>query len=282
MTFALSPIWISSLFLYGWNAFRVLGLSIGFGISCEWLLMRLMRKRFDLKNGNVIWTGLLLGLLVPPDLSWSLILFGVFCAVVLAGGLFGGAGEGLFDPVQAGRAFLLVLFPYAMLAPENMVATFGWMNGLVGSSGVGFLAEAGLLPVLAGALIVIAAKRLDWRIPVCHLLSVFVCLLAAHYFCGSEDALVMFLVRRGQAYSLLGHVFFGAFFLMANPMTGPVAGRGRVLFAALCGILAVGMRPWFSYLEAMTFAVLLANAVVPLIDRYIRPASSFFAIRGRS
>ena len=120
------------------------------------------------------------------------------------------------------------------------------------------------LGFLFGGLILIAKKAIDWVTPASFLISLFICSLIAFLISPDRNASTMF-------HWLSGATMLGAFFILTDPVSGATSTKGRIVFAAMAGLLVYLIRKFGGYPEAIAFAVLLCNMSAPLIDQYTRP-----------
>ena len=240
--FAFLPVLIGSLVFFGWDGVRILFLAVGSAIGFEWLFRTFIGEKSQVQNGSTVLFGVLFAFLMPPMVPWPLILFGSFVAVVIGKEMFGGLGQYLFHPALVGYATLFALFPYEMTRYGSPV-----------------LGGRSIVAILTSGVILIAKERIPWQMPFLYL---------ATFGIGS------WIIGRAPVSELLqGSIFLGAFLFITDLVTTPVTQGGRSLFAIGSGILTVSVRTWADYSSAMAFSILLANALVPLLDRFIRPRS---------
>jgi electron transport complex protein RnfD len=191
---------------------------------------------------------------------------------------FGGLGYNIFNPALAGRAFLSVCFPKEMTTwvlptyfnvdaytgPSPLSEGFTYQvekidmyKSLLFGNTSGSMGETSALLIIAGGIVLLAFRIIDWRIPL---------------FYAGTVALGSFLAGKDIIYQLLaGGLMIGAFFMATDYATSPVTGRGRIIFAVGLGILTVIFRNFGPMPEGVAFSILIMNAFTPLIDRYIRP-----------
>ena len=130
----------------------------------------------------------------------------------------------------------------------------------------GGLGEISVLLLLIGGIFLIARKIISWQIPAVYIGTVGI--ISYIYYALSGNSLAQF-------YSLYhvfsGGLFLGAFFMATDPVTTPITGNGKLIFAVGCGILTFFIRFYGSYSYGVCFAILIMNAFVPLIDRFVKP-----------
>jgi len=204
-------------------------------------------------------------------------------------GLSGGLGQNIFNPALAARAFLMLLWPawlvrYAPAGAElplfgstaDVVSAATPLHDMVmpalpaaspadmllGNIG-GCIGEVSALALLIGGAILLGRKVISWRIPAAYLGTVAFLTLV---FYKGEDPVAWML------YSLLGGgVMLGALFMATDYVTSPMTSRGMLIYGAGIGIITILIRVWGAYPEGMSFAILIMNAVVPLINKYVKP-----------
>lgn len=279
----LMPALAVSVWMFGWDAFRVIALTAVFTVGIEALISRIAPYKINFMDGSSLLTGILLAMNVPSNAPWWMLLIGSLVAVILGKQVFGGLGQNIFNPALVARVFLLISFPVAMTSwplPGMAVdaATGATPLGILKTEGVGALANTSLadlaigqvggslgeisaLALLIGALYLLYKRYITWEIPVLFVAVVFV-------FTG-----IFYLIDPNQYASpvfhiLTGGVFLGAFFMATDMVTSPLTFKGRVIFGIGCGLFTVIIRLFGSYPEGVSFAILLMNGVVPLLDKY--------------
>lgn len=308
---ALVPVAGWAVWQFGLAALLLLATTTAACLATEALFARLSGRGGNLGDGSALVTGLLLGLTLPPAFPlWMAAVAGV-AAIGLGKALFGGLGRNVFNPALVGRAFVQAAFPVAIttwtppflegrfgsLPPSTLAfpfttpapvepwleeaavdawtgatplalhkfqdtATGAWelMAGMTGgSAGEGM----GLLIALAG-LVLVARGVVDWRIPVAVLAGAAATAALAGAL-GAENA-------QGPWLTLFsGGLMLGAWFMATDPLGSPVTPLGVWIFGALVGMLTVVIRVWGGLPEGVMYAILLANAATPIIDRVTRP-----------
>lgn len=286
---ALVPAVAAGTWFFGPRALMVTLVSIAAALAAEGLLNLLLHRSNTLKDCSALVTGLLLALTLPASVPYWLAAAGSAFAVMVVKGLCGGLGQNLFNPALAARALLLLLWPSWLVRyaapgaelpllgspvdiataatplhhmqipalPENSV-----LEMLSGSIG-GCIGEVSALALLLGAAYLIVRKVISIRIPAAYLATVGLLALMFH----KTDQPVLWMV-----YSLLGGgVLLGAFFMATDYATSPVTPKGQILYGIGCGVLTVLFRYKGLFPEGVTYAILLMNACVWLLDRYTAP-----------
>lgn len=291
---ALLPGCLVSVWYFGVEALRVLALSTLFCVGVEWLCLRTMKTPGSLWDYSAVVTGILLGMNLPATSPWWLIATGAVVAMLVAKHLFGGLGANIFNPVLTARVFLLVSWPVHMTTWMRP-GTRGWVSAdadiaaiteatplgllkegqlsqvaatsqdlLFGNLG-GSVGEISALALLLGGVLLLAKRIITWEIPVTFMGSVAV-ITGLAYLWGEPGS-----YAPPHFHVLSGGLVLGAVFMATDMVTSPLTFRGRVIFGLGCGVLTAVIRLWGGYPEGVSFAILLMNAVVPLLDHYLRP-----------
>ncbi|ABK43208.1 electron transport complex, RnfABCDGE type, D subunit [Magnetococcus marinus MC-1] len=140
---------------------------------------------------------------------------------------------------------------------------FSFSHSIAGDIG-GSLGETSALALVAGGIWMIRKGLITWHIPVSMILGTVI------------PATVMWLIN-GDVYPdplfhlVTGGLLLGAFFMATDMVTSPVTPRGMLIFGGLCGVLTYVIRTWGGYPEGVSFAVVIMNTAVPLIDQYTKP-----------
>ena len=286
---ALAPATVMSVYLFGMKALVLTVVSILSCIGFEWLMDKARKKPDSCLDGSALVTGLLLALNVPANLPLWMVFIGAFIAIVASKHVFGGLGFNVFNPALVARVFLLISFPAAMTswpvpAPfsfdvaidmetaatplgilktegiETMAASFSLMDGFLGNMN-GSLGETSALALLAGAAWLWYKKYITMHIPLTLIGSVFLFTGLFHLIDPGTYASPMF-------HMLTGGLVLGAFFMATDMVTSPLSIRGQLIFGLGCGLLTAVIRLWGGYPEGISFAILIMNSFVPLIDRW--------------
>lgn len=284
---ALLPAVIVSVLFYGWSELLVMAVSIA---SC--LLLELFITRFMLKKPSTIAdcsalvTGILLALNLPSTTPWWVVFIGAVVAVGVAKMTFGGLGQNLFNPALVGRVFLLISFPTYMTdwtRPEGFIG--GNLDALTGATPLGAAKEGGAAAVegldymdmlfyniggSAGELSAIAlligfAYLLIRRVikPYITLSILATVAIFSGIFHGINPA-----EYTGPIFNLLtGGLLLGSIFMATDYVTSPMSNWGGVIFGVGIGIITMLIRYFGAYPEGVSFAILIMNAVVPLINK---------------
>jgi len=279
---ALSPAFIMGVRVYGVRAFLLVAVAVISALFAEYLFQRVMGKPATINDFSAAITGVLLAFNLPPAAPFWIPVIGSFFAIIVVKQLFGGLGANFMNPALAARAFLLVSFPVHMtnwtLPPDAVAgATYlgvlrenpafspefsDYMALLFGKVG-GCIGETSAVALILGGVYLLARKVINWRIPVFYMGSFA---LFAFIFgrTGFFTANVLFEV-------LAGGLLLGAFFMATDYATSPISPAGKVIMGIGCGFLTVIIRFYGGYPEGVSYAIIIMNLFVPLIDKYVRP-----------
>ena len=275
---ALLPALAVGVWVLGLRALWVTLICMGSAVVSEWLFALVTRRRNTVIDCSALVTGLLLALTLPHTVPyWQAALGSVF-AIVLTKALCGGLGQNVFNPALAARAFLMLIFPLGLTRYETLDAVSSAtplhhmvMPSLPEESLLdlflgncpGSIGELSALALLLGGVYLILRKVISPRIPVAYLGTVAVLTLVFY----KTDAPVQWML-----YSLLsGGVMLGAIFMATDYATSPATPMGQWVFGIGCGVLTVIFRYFGLFPEGVTYAILLMNALVWVIDRFTAP-----------
>ena len=294
---ALLPSVIVSVLYYGLSALLLLAVSVVSCLLAEYLITRFMFKApSTVGDWSSSVTGVLLFLNLPPSCPWWVAVIGSVFAIGVVKMTFGGLGQNLFNPAIAARVFLLVSFPTFM---TNWAAPKGFIGGVDAVSGAtplgivkeglaqgmtlpeiyaqhdfsylqtlfinigGSAGEISAIAILVGFIYLLARKVIRPYITLSILATVFV-------FSG-----IFWLINPDQytdpLFNLLtGGVLLGAVFMATDYVTSPMSDKGGIIFGVGIGLLTILIRYFGSYPEGMSFAILIMNSVVPLINKFCK------------
>ena len=271
---ALTPALAVGVWKFGIRALAVTFLCIACAVVAEWLFALATKGRNTVVDGSAAVTGMLLAMTLPATVPyWQAALGSVF-AIIFVKALWGGLGQNVFNPALAARAFLLLIYPVGLtryfvdgvtaatplhhmvmpgLPEESILDMF--LGNCPGSIG-----EISALALLLGGAYLIFRRVISVRIPAAYLGTVAVLTLLFHR--GQPAAAWM-------AYSLFGGgVMLGALFMATDYATSPATPSGQVVYGVGCGVLTVLFRYYGLFPEGVTYAILIMNALVWVIDRY--------------
>ena len=294
---ALVPAYLCSIVFFGVGALVVSAVSI---ISCvlfEYLIqVYVLKKPNSVGDLSAVLTGLLLAMNLPSNLPWWMVVIGAFIAIGVGKMCFGGLGCNPFNPALVGRVFLLLSFPAAMTTwplPKLLPATYTdaetgatvlslikegaladaasgaivklptYTDMLLGNMG-GSMGEISAIALLLGFIFLLATRSITWHIPVSILATVAI--FGGILYLADPSAYMDPLTQL-----LSGGMLLGAIFMATDYLTSPMTKRGQIIYGIGIGIICVVIRCFGSYPEGMSFAILIMNAVTPLINYYVKP-----------
>ena len=275
---ALVPAMVVGIWMHGFRSLVVTLVSIASCVLLEWLYSVVTKTRNTVVDGSALVTGKLLAMTLPATVPYWLVIVGAAFAIIFVKALCGGLGQNIFNPALSARGFMMLVAPAYMVRfesvdgvtaatplhhmvmpalPEESVLDM-FLGNCPGSIG-----EISALALLAGGAYLIYRKVISIRIPAAYIGSVAVLTLIFH----KTDAPVDWML-----YSLFsGGLMLGAIFMATDYATSPVTAKGQVIYGIGCGILTVVFRYFGLFPEGVTYAILLMNALVWIIDRYTAP-----------
>ena len=285
---ALLPAVVVSVLFYGWSELLVLGVSVASCVLLEYLITKyLLKGTCTIGDWSAVITGVLLALNLPATTPWWVVFIGAVFAIGVAKMTFGGLGQNLFNPAIAGRVFLLISFPTYMTdwtKPQGFIGN-AVTDAYTGATPLGLVSEGG-----AGAV-----EGMDYmnmlflniggsagELSAVALLVGFVYLLARKvirpYITLSIWATVavfsgiFWLINPAEftdpLFNLLtGGLLLGSIFMATDYVTSPMSNWGGVIFGVGIGVITMLIRYFGAYPEGVSFAILIMNSVVPLINK---------------
>ena len=289
---ALVPAFCLSGIVYGLDAFRVTAIAVASCVAVEFLIQKfLFGGKQTVSNLSAVVTGVLLAFNLPSDIAWWIVVIGSVVAIGVAKMTFGGLGRNPFNPALVGRVFLLIAYPAQMTsfpkpihpdyidafagatplaALKSKAIAAGDANLLDMLSGMmpGSMGEICAAALLAGGIYMIWRKVITWHIPVAVLGSMAVFAFFVALLQGGVSSLLYEL----PAFLLLaGGAMLGAIYMATDYVTSPMTHKGMIIYGVGIGVITMVIRQWGAYPEGMSFAILLMNAVAPLINKYVKP-----------
>lgn len=281
---ALVPLIAMSLFMFRWYAIKQLVVCIVACLASEALFVSMRGKRITLADCSAAVTGIILALSLPATAPWYVGALASFVAMGIGKIIFGGLGMNIFNPAMVGRAFVMVAFAGLMNAgayenPAYMLDAISQatpMNAFKGSGITtsifdlffgftnGSIGETSALAAIIGGTFLCIRGTASWHIPAGVISAVIVLAGAADFSAGANGHLLLH-------HLLGGALLFGAFFIATDPVTSPLTPVGKFIFGAGVGSLVMLIRVFSGYPEGVMFAILLMNAVTPLINRWTIP-----------
>ena len=286
---ALVPALGVGAYMFGLNVAVLLAVNVAACVFFEWGYRKLLKKNTSVGDLSAVVTGMLLTCVMPSSAPWWVGLIGSFFAIVVVKQLYGGIGKNFLNPALAGRAFLTAAYaaymtnwavPGAMRgvvdgtsmatplsymhAGEALPEYYNFLNMFLGGI-PGSIGEISTLAILIGAAYLLIRKVITWRIPVFMLGSMF--LFAAILWLADPVTYINPLF-----HVLAGGALLGAFFMATDYVTSPMSKGGQVIYAIGIGVISILIRVWGAYPEGVSFAILIMNATVPLINKYMKPS----------
>lgn len=291
---ALLPAYVVSVIEFGWGALITAAICVLACVCTEYVISRylLREQKQSIGDLSAVLTGLLLAFNLPSNLDWWIVLIGAVVAIGVGKMSFGGLGQNPFNPALVGRVFLLISFPAQMTTwptpqgfntsyldaetgatplyylkhimktgdtsfVENLPALKDAFLGVMGGS----LGEVCALALILGGLFLICARVITWHIPVSIIATVALFSWIATP-AGMDSCTFI-------GYELLsGGLMLGAFFMATDYVTSPMTAWGKIIFGIGIGFIMMVIRTWGAYPEGMSFAILIMNACVPLLNKF--------------
>ena len=295
---ALMPALFTSVFYFGIGALIVTATSVASCIFFEYLIQRfILKKPISITDGSALVTGLLLAFNLPSNIPFFIIIIGSLVAIGIAKMTFGGLGNNPFNPALVGRVFMLISFPVQMTSwPVPAGFKTGYTDAITGATPLaiikegikngeslsklmekvpttiqmflgkmgGSIGEVAALALLIGFAYLLYKKIITWHIPVSVIGSVAVFTTILWLVNPESNADPLF-------HLLTGGVLLGAIFMATDYVTSPMNPKAMIIYGCGIGILTVIIRVWGAYPEGVSFAILIMNAFVPLMNAYIKP-----------
>ena len=273
---ALMPATGYGIYHFGPRALAVILVTIASTVITEYLY-GLYRKKMTVTDLSAVVTGLLLALNLPVTIPlWMAALGGVF-AILVVKMLFGGLGQNFMNPALAARCFLLISFPtqmtafdcdaytgatpLAILKAGEQVNVVNMVKGNIG----GTIGETSVIALVIGACILLLLGIIDLRIPGSYIVTfaLFVGFFGGRGF----DPYYISAQLAG------GGLMLGAFFMATDYVTRPITIKGQYLFGIFLGVMTGIFRIFGPGAEGVSYAIILGNLLVPLIEKYTRPTA---------
>ncbi|HSO86751.1 MAG TPA: RnfABCDGE type electron transport complex subunit D [Draconibacterium sp.] len=295
VVYAMIPALLWSVFVFGLDALRVTLIAVVACLAFEYVIQKyLMKIKPMITDGSALVTGILLAFNVPANLPWWIIVIGALASIGIGKLSFGGLGSNIFNPALVGRVFLLISFPVQMTSwPVNNrsgidavtsatplgIIKEGFTNGtpiseiskslpstmemLFGEIG-GSLGEISALLLILGGLYMLFTKVITWHIPVSIIGSVAI--ISGIFWMVNPELYI------NPVYHILtGGLMLGAIYMATDMVSSPMTPKGQLIYGVGIGVITIMIRFFGAYPEGISFAILIMNAVVPLLNRYIKP-----------
>ena len=295
VVYALIPAFIWSVIIFGVDALRVTLIAVAACLAFEYIIQKfLLKVKPAIDDGSALVTGVLLAFNIPSGIPWWIICIGALASIGIGKMSFGGIGANIFNPALVGRVFLMISFPVHMttwppVKPDHvdgltsatplglikegitsgrsvseilpdLPSTADLVLGNVGGS----LGEMSALFLILGGLYLLFRKVITWHIPVSVIGSV--ALISTIFWLYDSNAFV------SPDYHIFGGgLILGAVFMATDMVTSPMTSTGQIIYGLGIGIITICIRLFGAYPEGISFAILIMNAVTPLINTYSKP-----------
>ena len=272
---ALMPTTIFGIWNFGIRAALIIAVTIASTVLTELIYEKLMKKEVTIWDFSAVVTGLLLALNLPVSVPWWIGVIGGVFAILVVKMLFGGLGQNFMNPALGARCFLLISFasimtnfdcdaytgatPLASLRAGESVNVFN----MVVDTEAGTIGETSMLCIVLGACLLIWLEIIDLRIPGTYIVSflIFMALFGGHgldrYYLSAQLA--------------GGGLMLGAFFMATDYVTRPVTKKGQYIYGIFLGVMTGIFRVFGASAEGVSYAIILGNILVPLIERLTLP-----------
>lgn len=295
---ALLPALFTSVFFFGIGAAIVIITSVASCLIFEYLIQRfLLKKPISINDGSALVTGILLAFNLPSNIPLFDIIAGSFIAIAVAKMTFGGLGNNPFNPALVGRVFMLISFPVHMTSwPVPKGLSTGYADAVTGATPLaiikeglkngeslsqligqipppaqmflgnigGSIGEVSAIALLIGFIYLLVKKVITWHIPVSVIGTIAVFTAILWFINPEKNASPMF-------HILAGGVLLGAIYMATDYVTSPMVPKAMIIYGCGIGIITVIIRVYGAYPEGVSFAILIMNAFVPLMNAYIKP-----------
>ncbi len=275
---ALMPATIFGIYNFGIRALFIILLTVGSSIGFEAGYQKLTGQKITIYDLSAALTGLLLALNLPSSVPFWMPVIGSFFAIVVVKQLFGGLGQNFMNPALGAKCFLLISFaarmtiftydavssatPLVSLKLGERVKVLPMFVGTI----PGTIGETSALALILGGCYLLIRRIINYRIPACYL-GTFSILILIYAMATGRGFDISFLM----AHLFGGSLMLGAFFMATDYVTSPVTSMGKVLFGVILGILTFLFRIFGAYCEDVSYAIILGNLLVPLIERITVP-----------
>ena len=290
---ALLPTTLFGIWNFGFRALLVVLVTVASSVFFEWLYDRLMHKKNTINDFSAVVTGLLLALNMPPQIPLWMPVLGSAFAIIVVKQLFGGLGQNFMNPALAARCFLMISFAGKMtdfavdkLSGYHCIDTVTGATALAELKNSGFTAdsisvknlfignihgtigETSAIAILIGAVILLAFKVIDLKIPLTYIGSyaVFVIL----YMLGTGKG---FDVNYLFSHLFGGGLMLGAWFMATDYVTTPITPKGQLLYGCCLGVVTAIFRLFGGSAEGVSYAIIFCNLLVPLIEKVTKPVA---------
>ncbi len=289
--YALIPALAVSVFFFGLPVLIVTGVAVVSCVLFEWLIQKfLFKSDSTISDSSALLTGLLLSFNLPASTPYWIVVIGSFVAIAIAKMTFGGLGKNPFNPALVGRVFLLIAYPVQMTSFPRVERVADAFSGATPLSALksgdmsvvdislsdmfigsipGSLGEVSALCLILGGVYLLWRKVISWHIPVAVLGTIFCFSLL--YAMGQDGASCGSVIMTSSFHVVAGGALLGAIYMATDYSSSPMTHKGMLIYGFGIGLITMIIRLWGAYPEGISFAILIMNAVTPLINKYIKP-----------
>nr|WP_147629776.1 RnfABCDGE type electron transport complex subunit D [Dorea sp. D27] len=281
VTIALLPASAFGVWNFGLPAFIMLLSTTVSAVLTEYIYEKLMHRKVTINDFSAVVTGLLLGLNMPASAPWWMGALGSVFGILVVKQLFGGLGQNFMNPALGARCFLLISFtgqmttfiydgvtgptPLAMLKDGQSVDSMKMLVGTI----PGTIGETSVIAIIIGAIFLILIGAIDLRIPGTYIVTFVIFIGIFGQF--SNANVGFFDVQYITAHLCGGGLMLGAWFMATDYVTSPITKRGQLVYGALLGILTGLFRLFGGSAEGVSYAIIISNLFVPLIEKVTLP-----------
>lgn len=279
--YSLVPIFLFSVYLYGWRVLAVVGVTFALGILTEYIMEKRKNKKV---SEAVLVTSALYSLSLPPATPLWIVAVGIIFAVFIGKEVYGGFGRNIFNPAITGRLFIYITFATVLASSWMVPGAFGtagaagvdalsaatpltamrngqmpnWLDLLIGTRG-GSIGESSTILIVAAAIYLIWTKTAQWRLIVSTVLSAGI-LTSVFYFTGLAPNLPPHLAM------MSGSILYVSVFMTTDPVSAPNQKNSQWVYGALIGTVTILVRTFSGFPEGTSFGILMGNVFASLID----------------
>lgn len=272
---ALLPAAGFGIYNFGLDALILIVITVATTVITEYIYERAMHKKVTIGDFSAVVTGLLLALNLPSSAPWWIGVIGGIFAILVVKMLFGGLGQNFMNPALGARCFLLISYTSIMcnfdcdaytgatpLASLKAGESVNILDMVIGKTG-GTIGETSMIAIVIGACFLILLGIIDLKIPGSYIVTfvIFIILFGGH---GFDPAFI-------SAHLAGGGLMLGAFFMATDYVTRPVTKRGQYLYGIILGLLTGIFRIFGPSAEGVSYAIILGNLLVPLIEKITMP-----------
>ncbi|MEZ3486703.1 MAG: RnfABCDGE type electron transport complex subunit D [Lachnospiraceae bacterium] len=281
VTIALLPASAFGIWNFGMSALVMLICTTASAVLTEYIYEKLMHKKITVDDFSAVVTGLLLGLNMPASAPWWMGVIGGIFAILIVKQLFGGLGQNFMNPALGARCFLLISFtsqmttfvydgvtgptPLAQLKSGEAVDSMSMLLGRI----PGTIGETSVIAIIIGAIFLILMGVIDLRIPGTYIATFVVFIGIFGHFANPDVG--FFDPQYITAHLCGGGLMLGAWFMATDYVTSPITKRGQIVYGMLLGILTGLFRLFGGSAEGVSYAIIISNLIVPLIERVTLP-----------